>query len=619
LYLKIASLFAIIIISLSVLEVYGDLESTRMACDELGVPIAPDGKSCIFPPEIAPTTISDGYIVEKLYGGLEFPTTLDFVGDDILVLEKHSGKVIRIQDMGNQIVVHNQPVLDVSVRYNFYSGMLGIATTSDHVFLYYTESESGVDTLEVYGKEEGQHAKNKVYQYDWDGERLVNPVLIKEFIAQQNNDHHGGVMTTGLNNEVYFAIGDQGQSGVFENRADDPCYIIDFVDSECPSKSVYETSSIFKIDTENDNSVELFAMGIRNSFGLGVDPVTGYLWDTENGANYYDEINLVMPGFNSGWNHVMGPVDSDNPDTGGAQAIPPQFENFVYSDPELSWYETVGPTAIVFPNLISFGKYSDGLFVGDFHNGRIHTFQLNSDRTEFIFPDPTVDVDSTFLYNDFFALNFRGGISDIEFRDDAMYVVSIMDGSIYKIYPKDPLSPLKQYEAGIVHKKIVCKSELMPIMRHSGGINCVYPKTALILIDEVGWGTNQSKIPKIELKNQDLQGLNFEYMNLVNSDFRGSNFNNTKISNVDFTRANLSNIDLTNNELIGTILTEADLSNANLAGVDLSGKDLTGTILTEANLSNTNLAGAILTDANLVNAVLNGTILNCVGHPICIQ
>ena len=223
------------------------------------------------------------------------------------------------------------------------------------------------------------------------------------------------------------------------------------------------------------------------------------------------------------------------------------------------------------------------------------------------------------MYNDFFALNFRGGISDIEFRDDAMYVVSIMDGSIYKIYPKDPLSPLKQYKAGIVHKKIVCKSELMPIMRHSGGINCVYPKTALILIDEDGWGTNQSKIPKIELKNQDLQGLNFEYMNLVNSDFRGSNFNNTKISNVDFTRANLSNIDLTNNELIGTILTEADLSNANLAGVDLSGKDLTGTILTEANLSNTNLAGAILTDANLVNAVLNGTILNCVGHPICIQ
>ena len=452
-YLKIASLFAIIIISLSVLEVYGDLESTRMACDELGVPIAPDGKSCIFPPEIAPTTISDGYIVEKLYDGLEFPTTLDFVGDDILVLEKHSGKVIRIQDMGNQIVVHNQPVLDVSVRYNFYSGMLGIATTSDHVFLYYTESESGVDTLEVYGKEEGQHAKNKVYQYDWDGERLVNPVLIKEFIAQQNNDHHGGVMTTGLNNEVYFAIGDQGQLGVFENRADDPCYKIDFVNTSCSSEPIYETSSIFKIDTENDNNVELFAMGIRNSFGLGVDPVTGYLWDTENGLNYYDEINLVMPGFNSGWNHVMGPVDRDNPDTGGAQAIPPQFENFVYSDPELSWYETVGPTAVAIPEKDDFGIFSDWLFVGDFHYGTIYKFQLNSDRTGFDFSDPNVsdlvffervlDPDDeiiegsgTFqLHEDnMFARTF-GGISDIAFHDNKMYVLSIMDGTLWRITP----------------------------------------------------------------------------------------------------------------------------------------------------------------------------------------
>ena len=585
-----------------------------MACDELGVPIAPDGKSCIFPPEIAPTTISDGYIVEKLYGGLEFPTTLDFVGDDILVLEKHSGKVIRIQDMGNQIVVHNQPVLDVSVRYNFYSGMLGIATTPDHVYLYYTEAESGIDTLEINNKEEGQHAKNRVYQYDWDGEMLVNPVLVKEFIAQQNNDHHGGVMTTGLNNEVYFAIGDQFLETIFQN---------------IPTGETYETGSIFKIDTKNNNDVELFAMGVRNCFGLAVDPVTGYLWDTENGAHYFDEINLVTQGFNSGWNSVMGPIDRDNgctpsPDTctDTPQIMPPPFENFVYSDPEFSWYNTVAPTAIAFPDKNSSRKYLDSMFVGDFNNGIIYKFQLNTDRTGLVFSNPRLsdlvlddndEIDEILFARDFY------GISDIKFRGDVMYVTVLGDGVIYKIYPKEPLSPLKQYQNGVSYKKIVCKSELMPIMRHSGGINCVYPKTALILIDEVGWSVNQDKIPMIELKNQDLQGLNFEYMNLANSDFRGSNFNNTKISNVDFTRANLSNIDLTNNELTGTILTEADLSNANLAGVDLSGKDLTGTILTEANISNTNLAGAILTDANLVNAVLNGTILNCVGHPICIQ
>ena len=49
-----------------------------------------------------------------------------------------------------------------------------------------------------------------------------------------------------------------------------------------------------------------YAYGIRNIFGIGFDPVTGKLWDTENGPDFGDEINLVEPGFNSGWRMVQG-------------------------------------------------------------------------------------------------------------------------------------------------------------------------------------------------------------------------------------------------------------------------------------------------------------------------
>ena len=49
-----------------------------------------------------------------------------------------------------------------------------------------------------------------------------------------------------------------------------------------------------------------YVYGIRNSFGLDFDPVTGNLWDTENGPFFGDEINLVKPGFNSGWAEVQG-------------------------------------------------------------------------------------------------------------------------------------------------------------------------------------------------------------------------------------------------------------------------------------------------------------------------
>jgi len=363
-----------------------------------------------------PIISDDNLIVKKFSTGLEYPTTMCFIGDDMLVLEKNTGKVIRIKDNG---VHYNEPVLDVAVDAHWESGLLGITCISNHVFLYFSESESGSDTTKLHD----QPMKNRVYRYDWNGEKLINPILIKELPGNLDgyHRHHGGAMTN-QNNQIYFVIGDLGQRATFQN---------------IPNKTIYETSSIFKIDTESSNSVELFAMGIRNSFGLSVDPETGYLWDTENSAHHYDEINLVKSGFNSGWMHVMGPVDRDNPDINGIQTVPPPFENFIYSDPEFSFERPVAVTAIEFPDGDSFEKYSDWLFVGDYNNGRIYKFQLNSERTGFIFSNPELSDlvldDNDEIDEILFAEGFQT-ISDIEFHDDAMYVVSIFDGSIYKIY-----------------------------------------------------------------------------------------------------------------------------------------------------------------------------------------
>ena len=534
-----------------------------------------------------PIIYDDDYIVEKFATGLQYPTTMYFVGDDILVLEKNTGKVIRISDNG---VLYNEPALDVPVIQDNEAGLLGIVYLSNHVYLSFTESLSGFD------KRDRENARNAVYQYDWNGEKLTNPILIKELPGHLSSVHHGGIITTSLNNEIYFVIGDQEQRTTFQN---------------IPIDATYETGSIFKIDTESKNSVELFAMGIRNSFGLAVDPVTGYLWDTENGIDKFDEINLVKPGFNSGWISIMGPsyrVDADL-----STLNPKPFENFVYSDPEFSWHVTVAPTAIAFPDKDSFERYSDWLFVGDYNNGRIYNFQLNSDRTGFVFynqklSDLVLD-DNDEVDEILFAKGFQG-VTDIKFHDGAMYVVVIGDGSIYKISPKNILPPLKQYQNNVAHKKIVCKTELMPIMSKSGYIYCVYPKTAITLNNVLNWSVDHPEIPKIELRFQDLSGLNFEYINLSNSDFRWSNFDTAKISNVDFTRANLSYTDLSGRDMTGTILTGAIISYTNFTGVDLSGKDLTGTILKGVDLSNVDLSGTILTGADLSHTNLTGVDLS---------
>ena len=381
--------------------------------------------------EIEPIIYDDDYIIDKFVGGLERPVAMTFVGDDILVIEKETGRVIQITRNG---ISYKEPVLDVPVAFKWEAGLLGIASLSDHVFLYFTESLSNSDQWEI------ENARNVVYQYDWNGEKLINPILIKELPAFDTN-HFGGVIATGLNNEIYFTLGDLRQFGIYQN-------IIS-------GDNVIEAGVIYKIDTEKNNKAEIVAMGIRNSFGLALDPITGYLWDTENGPDAYDEINLVETKFNSGWAKIQGPSNG--------KLLPqlPNYEEYEYSEPEFSWELPIGVTAIEFPNSKMFEKYENFVFVADVNNGNIYKFKLDDTRTKFIFESPYLQdnvlnilensEDAAFsgdigclmsgipcyefdpMDEILFGKNF-GMISDMKFGPDgALYVISLMEGKIYRI------------------------------------------------------------------------------------------------------------------------------------------------------------------------------------------
>ena len=56
------------------------------------------------------------------------------------------------------------------------------------------------------------------------------------------------------------------------------------------------------------NIQKLFSYGHRNDFGLAFDPLSGNLWNTENGDDSFDEINKVVAGGNYGWVQTMGPI-----------------------------------------------------------------------------------------------------------------------------------------------------------------------------------------------------------------------------------------------------------------------------------------------------------------------
>jgi len=189
---------------------------------------------------------------------------------------------------------------------------------------------------------------------------------------------------------------------------------------------------------------------------MDFDPVTRKLWDTENGYLFGDEINMVKPGFNSGWAKVQGiwkidKLDEDNKDAlyhGDIVLDPKNLVEFdgkgKYSSPELFWNKSVGLTALKFLDSGMFGKeYRNDILVGDYY-GKIYHFDLNKDRmgleNKKLISEKMADAN---IRHNIFAQRL-GSITDIEIGPDGfVYVTSFYDGKIFRISPK-PSSAINQ-------------------------------------------------------------------------------------------------------------------------------------------------------------------------------
>ena len=194
--------------------------------------------------------------------------------------------------------------------------------------------------------------------------------------------------------------------------------------------------------TANSKNIRYYyAYGIRNGFGLAFDTTTGNLWDTENGEDVYDEINVIKPGFNSGWIKVMGPIARTGI-SGEDQLV--NLLGSKYIDPIFSWKNVVAVTGIEFLNSSKLGdKYKGNVFVGDYNNGNLYFFKLNNTRTGFNFnsnqqpgglSDLVADNDQE-VSEVTFGTGF-GAITDVKTGPDGyMYIISITDGNIYRILP----------------------------------------------------------------------------------------------------------------------------------------------------------------------------------------
>lgn len=376
--------------------------------------------------------------VETVVTGLQLPTTMAFVGpNDILVLEKAKGTVNRI--LNGKLI--EEPILKVNVASEVERGMLGIAVSkinknnTKYVFLYFTEKINKANDTNK-NNTISMSVANRLYRYEFVNDRLINPKLLLDLPATPGPRHNGGAIIIGPDNNLYVPIGDiDGHSSEAENVAD--------------GGSVDGTGGILRITQDGKpvgngiigNSTpanKYYAYGIRNSFGLDFDPLTKKLWDTENGAGSNDEINIVEPGFNSGWVQLQGKAP---PDFDYSKLV--NFgEHGKYRDPAFSWFDTIGPTKILFLNSAKLGKhYQNDIFVSDIHQGRLFHFKLTQNRTALALTGPLADGVANMANETrdlIFGTNF-GGISDMVVGPDGyLYIVSLGRGTIYRVVQVAP-------------------------------------------------------------------------------------------------------------------------------------------------------------------------------------
>ena len=485
-------------------------------------------------------------VVDETIGDLVTPIGIAFLGaNDMLVIEKNTGKVVRVTD--GEIAA---TVLDLSVNASSERGLLGIALHPDFpsnpgVYLYWSCRSATALDADPFTPEEQRCSDdhltdladsedllrvpllgNRVDRFTWDGSELTYDHNLEMLRSFQNDgsptpagqddsaggshgqqparaNHDGGVIAFGPDGKLYVIVGDLGRRGALQNLPCGPTA------STCPGTvtpddqfggpepdDAHWSGVILRLNddgsTPTDNPFfghgasvggeiganlqRTFAYGIRNSFGMAFDPVSGGLWQQENGEDAFDEINRVEAGLNSGWIQVSGPASrvaqyreiettslhhDDFPNlqqfrwgperiaTTRAEALSRlhALPGSHYSDPEFSWKFVLAPAAIGFQDGRGLGpQYANDLFMGfstlDALGGPLFRFNLTGNRQKIGVDDPGLAdrVADNLTFHEMtesetllFGTDF-GIVTDLETGPNGnLFVVSLDQGSVYEI------------------------------------------------------------------------------------------------------------------------------------------------------------------------------------------
>ncbi len=243
------------------------------------------------PDAVAPleTSLPAGFVKERLFPMHEL-VALEFGPDGKLYVTDKTGKLWSWVAPGPP-----QLVLSILTETTGERGLLGIAfdpafLSNGYVYLFYTTPQ----------------ARSRVSRFTIQN-GVASPA--SELVLWTNTtpcdiSHQSGALHFGTDGMLYVAAGDQYVSANAQDGANLNGKILRLApDGSIPADNPFVGSSTIR--------PEIWALGLRNPFRFRVDAPTGRIWIADvggNGADAWEELNLLARGANYGWPSQEGPV-----------------------------------------------------------------------------------------------------------------------------------------------------------------------------------------------------------------------------------------------------------------------------------------------------------------------
>ena len=377
----------------------------------MGIPVAPSG--------LADKPLGDGPFdyatgegqnirVTVLTKALSFPFTLTFLPDGTMLITQRDGK-LRVMRGGK--LDPNAVAGGPASFFTGTSGLPGAVHGYMDIALHPQFAQNRTLYLSYTKPLEGDRTTFAVTRARWTGSALEGAEDI--FVAEPGD---GGPTPIAFGRDGMLYIATSG------GNAQDTTSVAGKVlrvrdDGSVPNDNPFVGKQGYR--------PEIYTLGHRNSLGLALHPVTGEIWQSENGPNGGDELNVIRAGKNYGWPLVS--LGRTYPGPWQAKTAPTHEG---YEPPAVYWTPAIAVAGFTFYTGDRLPGWKGDVLIGGLRTGEIP----GTGKLDRILFNPQMEE----LRRESLLVDLRQRIRDVQQGPDGLlYVITDEDeGAVLRIEPR---------------------------------------------------------------------------------------------------------------------------------------------------------------------------------------